>query len=589
MWLISLVLSLTSALIATLLQQWARRYVETPHRPSEPNHRARVRSFLFHGTEFYRMRVAVQIAPTLLHFSVYLFFAGLVVAFRTIDKSVAVAVDAAVGVFALTYIVLSLLPCIDVACPYRTPMSIILWYPLHLLLSAAALFLRWFVDLLNGCLVKPSLDLDMTRRQRILVHWLKSLDNSIETHWQYITNGLGKSIINRAKTAPDGDRKIVTRLFNLLTPGDKGKLRKFAASISRDRVELIPLIESGTIVLRESLLTLLRTSASTSVAVAESDEEASVRKRSLAVCLDAIHLIAKTPNVPDLNILRASFANINLMKTLWEDSDAAIRFTSRSICALLAKQVIRGAIEDPQLHWLHDVTGETPRAIHEANMRMLDWMNLESFVYGVYDPPTEPFKETLAILLDVKTDANFDANLRSRFTEEVGWIQQEGRQDSRGIADKLRSIFPRIFLPPDSGPTPNTMPTPTFSYPPARPSAFTTSFHSLPGRTTSSGPHNGIPVEGPRYHSAVSRSNPGVPFPSPQLTHSLTSNVSRGGNVQSPSTPPPLSLPVVYHYGVHVDSHSHLDATPPDVVIPLPDPQLPDFPHSHASNAPPGL
>ena len=41
MWLISLVLSLTSALIATLLQQWARRYVEMPNVPSEPNQRAR--------------------------------------------------------------------------------------------------------------------------------------------------------------------------------------------------------------------------------------------------------------------------------------------------------------------------------------------------------------------------------------------------------------------------------------------------------------------------------------------------------------------------------------------------------------------
>jgi hypothetical protein len=596
MWLISLVLSLTSALIATLLQQWARRYVEMPHRPSEPNHRARVRSFVFHGTVFYRMRFAVQIAPTLLHFSVYLFFAGLVVAFRTIDKSVAIAVDAAVGVFAVAYIVLSLLPCFDVACPYRTPMSYILWYPLHLILSTAALFLRWFVGLLHGCLVKSSLDPVMTGRQRILVRWLESRDKSIKTHWRYIKDGLGKSIITRGKNAEDGDRRIVTRLFSLLTPGDKGKLRKFAASISRDRVfELIPLIESGTIVLRESLLTLLRTSASTSVA--ESDEEASVRKRSLVVCLDAIHFIAKTPNVPDLNILRASFANIGLMRTLWEDVDDAIRFSSRSICALLAKQVVRGTLEEPQLRWLHDVTREAPRAIYDANMATRDRMNLKSFVYGVFshqvgDPPAESFKETLAILLDVKTDSDADseANFRSRFTEEVGWIQQQDRQDSRRIVDRLRSMFP--FLPPDSGdapPTPNTMPTPTFSYPPARPLAFTASFRSLPGHITSPGPYKGIPIEGPRYHSAVSLSNPRAPSPSPQLTHSLTSNVPHGGNVQSLSTPPPLSLPAPYHYGVLVDPHSHLDITPPDVVIPLPDPQLPDFRHSHASNVPPGL
>ncbi|KAH9989265.1 hypothetical protein BJV77DRAFT_948613, partial [Russula vinacea] len=42
LWLTSLVLSLSSALIATMLQQWARRYVEMP-KTSDPNHRAHVR------------------------------------------------------------------------------------------------------------------------------------------------------------------------------------------------------------------------------------------------------------------------------------------------------------------------------------------------------------------------------------------------------------------------------------------------------------------------------------------------------------------------------------------------------------------
>jgi Family of unknown function (DUF6535) len=451
------VLSLTSALIATLLQQWARRYVETPHRPNEPNQRARVRSFLYHGTEFYRMRLAVQLAPTLLHFSVYLFFAGLVILFRTIDKNVAIAVDVSVGVFAAAYIVLSILPCIDVACPYRTPMSYILWYPLHAFFSFASLLLRWFVGLLHGFLVQPSLDNVMTHRQRILVGWLESRDSSIKKHWRYITDGLGKSIVNRAiNTQGDGDRKIVTRLFSLLAPGDKSKLRKFAASIPRDRIfQLVPLIESGRIVLREYLLTLLRSCAG-GTRVAEGEED--VRKRSLLVCLDAIHHIAKDPSVPDLNFVRANFANIGLMRDLWDDSDTAIRFTSRSICALLAKQVVRGALEEPQLRWLHDVTGEAPKAIYDADVVTRDRINLKSFVYGVLSSPVgdlpiedaASFKETLAILLDARYDAHFDTNFdtitsRNRLSEEVGWIQQNHPQGSREVVAKLRSIFP--FLP----------------------------------------------------------------------------------------------------------------------------------------------
>src|SRR5258708_6637651 len=55
MWLISLILSLTCALLATLLQQWARRYIETPKYPDTLRHRARIRSLLVVGTKSYKI------------------------------------------------------------------------------------------------------------------------------------------------------------------------------------------------------------------------------------------------------------------------------------------------------------------------------------------------------------------------------------------------------------------------------------------------------------------------------------------------------------------------------------------------------
>ena len=411
------------------------------------------------------MRLAVQLAPTLLHFSVYLFFAGLVVLFRTINKNVAIAVDVSVGVFAVAYIVLSILPCLDVACPYRTPMSYILWYPLHAILSFAALFLRWFVEQLHGCLVQYNLDNESaTRGQRLLVRWLKSRENAVKTHRRYFVDGLGRSIINRAiNTQGDGDHKIVTRLFNLVL-GDKSKLQKLAASIPRDRVlELIPLIDSGGVVLREPLAILLR-SCTGSARVAGPDED--VRKRSLLICLDAIHHIAKAPRVPDLNSVRVKFADIRLMRTLWDDNDTAICFTSRSICALLAKKVVR---EDSELDqsrrlWLHGITGEAPRTIQYADIVRRDHMNLKSFVYGVLsdpvgDLPTESFKETLATLLHVGTDVNLERpHSQICLSNQVEWIQREDPQGSREVVGQLRSMFP--FLPPPPPPTPPIPPIP---------------------------------------------------------------------------------------------------------------------------------
>ncbi|KAI9508583.1 hypothetical protein F5148DRAFT_952594, partial [Russula earlei] len=79
LWLLSLVCSLTSALSATLMHQWARRYTELPHISSSPKDRARVRSFLFLGTLKYHIRLASEITPTLFHLSMSLFFVGLVI------------------------------------------------------------------------------------------------------------------------------------------------------------------------------------------------------------------------------------------------------------------------------------------------------------------------------------------------------------------------------------------------------------------------------------------------------------------------------------------------------------------------------
>jgi hypothetical protein len=53
-------------------------------------------------------------------------------------------------------------------------------------------------------------------RQRILVPWLDLREKAVKTHRQYIMDGIRKSIINSAiNTERDGDRRIVTRLFNL--------------------------------------------------------------------------------------------------------------------------------------------------------------------------------------------------------------------------------------------------------------------------------------------------------------------------------------------------------------------------------------
>jgi Family of unknown function (DUF6535) len=95
MWSTSLLLSLSSALFLASLQQWARRYIQKPQIPRQQKQRARVRWFLDRGTESFKMRPVVEIAPTLLHLSVFLFFVGLGLFF--IHKTVGIVVSVIVG------------------------------------------------------------------------------------------------------------------------------------------------------------------------------------------------------------------------------------------------------------------------------------------------------------------------------------------------------------------------------------------------------------------------------------------------------------------------------------------------------------
>ncbi|KAI9439610.1 hypothetical protein H4582DRAFT_1812874, partial [Lactarius indigo] len=78
-WFLSLVLSLTCALIATLLQQWARRYLQMIQRNHAPHVRAHIREYFSRGARRFRIFGLVEALPFLILISVLLFFTGLVV------------------------------------------------------------------------------------------------------------------------------------------------------------------------------------------------------------------------------------------------------------------------------------------------------------------------------------------------------------------------------------------------------------------------------------------------------------------------------------------------------------------------------
>ncbi|KAH8991210.1 hypothetical protein EDB92DRAFT_1798310, partial [Lactarius akahatsu] len=120
-WFLSLVLSLTCALIATLLQQWARRYLQMIQRNHAPHDRAHIREYFSRGARKFHIFGLVETLPLLLLVSVFLFFAGLIAFAFHANHTVAWFTVGTVAFCSLSYIALTLMPLIYHDCPYHTP------------------------------------------------------------------------------------------------------------------------------------------------------------------------------------------------------------------------------------------------------------------------------------------------------------------------------------------------------------------------------------------------------------------------------------------------------------------------------------
>jgi hypothetical protein len=454
-WALSLVLSIASAVVATLMRQWARRYRRLPNIPSLPRDKARVRALLFLGVLKYRMPRAFEASALLLHLSVLFFFTGLVIFFFTIFKAVAIVVAIFVGLFGFVYLLMTILPCLDYRCPYVTPMSGIWWYCWHTSLCFCSLSTRWLVKQLHGILVPYGPGRVTSSIQKILIDGWDLLDNSVKKHEKRLKDGIRGTILWRAIDASVSvDPKTLTWLLNGPPLADKNKVQEFLASIpGYIIVQLIKGPVRYEKIFTQYLSTLMRSCITSSIGLDEA-----IRKRRLIVCLNTIHHIARAfSSVPDgvdlpevfLEDVRINFANIYLMRPLWAEEDHAIRVTSRSICALLARHITHQA-GSTQLTWLEEVLGQPSTTIYSAlggPAPGIDNMNIDSFAYdalsyaGTADLPDEAavtLVDTLAILLKAGDITSLKKTELQQGISDL--VQRAENNNRRDVADRLRRI-----------------------------------------------------------------------------------------------------------------------------------------------------
>ncbi|KAJ7445922.1 hypothetical protein FB451DRAFT_1292507 [Mycena latifolia] len=127
LWFISLGLSLASAMMATLVDQWAHDFLQRTEMVSSPVKRARIFSYLYYGMQRFRMHEVVTLVPFLLHMALLFFFGGLFAFLFPVNKSVAFVALAILIIIGLLYVFMTVLPVVWFDCPYKTPLSNVLW------------------------------------------------------------------------------------------------------------------------------------------------------------------------------------------------------------------------------------------------------------------------------------------------------------------------------------------------------------------------------------------------------------------------------------------------------------------------------
>jgi hypothetical protein len=147
LWFLSLVMSVSCALWATSLHQWARRYrrLAQPARCS-PERRARMRAFFAGGIDKMHISWAVEGLPMLLHLSLFLFFGGLAIFLFDVDREVFGYVICWIGLFLMVYGMITLLPLIREDSPYNSPLSGPAWL-LHATVTYVTLKILFFIIL----------------------------------------------------------------------------------------------------------------------------------------------------------------------------------------------------------------------------------------------------------------------------------------------------------------------------------------------------------------------------------------------------------------------------------------------------------
>ena len=121
-------MSLTGALLAVFIPQWAQSYLEATQGRHSPKNRARIRTFHAEGLKKFHLQWVTRVVPILIHGSLFLFFSGLPVFLFKLNRTVFNVVVTWLGLCVAGYACITLMPFFSQNSPYYSPLSSSTWW-----------------------------------------------------------------------------------------------------------------------------------------------------------------------------------------------------------------------------------------------------------------------------------------------------------------------------------------------------------------------------------------------------------------------------------------------------------------------------
>ncbi len=211
-WTVSLVISLSCLVFATLLRQWAQRYLHITRQPRGQRKRARIREFTAQGVEKLQFQRISTLLPGLFHLSVFSFICGLY--HYTSNNTIDLVFLSTAGIFLGIYVIASIISSSPIGIICHTPLSSLVWYCwprffflAYKLLYNSSLWFR-FVGIRTRLLFLESARAHYSRTLR---DWVADVDDLARKHSSF----LDTSVVSRLFNSLDGHQDMEHFLFSI--------------------------------------------------------------------------------------------------------------------------------------------------------------------------------------------------------------------------------------------------------------------------------------------------------------------------------------------------------------------------------------